>query len=158
MGWQTENIVALIAMWTGNILRPVLKEFPSAKKYWDWRKNVRWDLRFNRCSNGRNCRSQPCSDSRSCLNSWKKHVYCQKPLTHSVYESRMLTKLAAKYKVATTDGQPGVIQETECVSFCEWIWNNELGEVREVHALDDRPIWPQGIPRPATGNAGTQNS
>jgi hypothetical protein len=32
---------------------------------------------------------------------------------------------------------------------CEWIWNNEIGEIREVHAWTDRPIWPQGIPRPA---------
>ena len=36
-----------------------------------------------------------------------KHVYCQKPLTHSVYESRLLTKLAAKYKVATQMGNQG---------------------------------------------------
>ena len=77
-----------------------------------------------------------------------KHVYCQKPLTHTVYESRLLTKLAAKYKVATQMGNQGNSHD-DVRKLCEWIWNNEIGEIREVHAWTDRPIWPQGIPRPA---------
>jgi hypothetical protein len=77
-----------------------------------------------------------------------KHVYCQKPLTHSVYESRLLTKLAAKHKVATQMGNQGNSGDG-VRQLCEWIWNGEIGEVKEVHTWTDRPIWPQGLQRPA---------
>ena len=60
-----------------------------------------------------------------------KHVFCQKPLTHSVYESRLLTKLAASTGVATQMGNQGASDEgTDLV--CEWIWNGEIGEVTKV--------------------------
>ena len=76
-----------------------------------------------------------------------KHVYCEKPLTHTVYESRLLTKLAAKHKVATQMGNQGASAEG-VRKVCEWIWNGEIGEVRKVEAFTDRPIWPQGLMRP----------
>lgn len=76
-----------------------------------------------------------------------KHVYVEKPLTHTVYESRLLTKLAAKYKVATQMGNQGASEEGVRTA-CEWIWNGEIGEVRRVEAFTDRPIWPQGLSRP----------
>ena len=76
-----------------------------------------------------------------------KHVYCEKPLTHSVYEARLLATLAKKYKVATQMGNQGSSGEgTRKV--CEWIWNGEIGDVKRVEAFTDRPIWPQGLPRP----------
>ena len=57
-----------------------------------------------------------------------KHVYCQKPLTHSVYESRLLTKLAASTGVVTQMGNQGSSDEgTDLV--CEWIWNGEIGDI-----------------------------
>lgn len=76
-----------------------------------------------------------------------KHVYCEKPLTKAVYESRLLTKLAAKANVATQMGNQGASSEGQCLA-CEWIWNGEIGEVRKVEAFTDRPIWPQGLERP----------
>jgi predicted dehydrogenase len=76
-----------------------------------------------------------------------KHVYVQKPLTHSVYESRMLTKLADETGVATQMGNQGNSGEGIRL-ICEWIWNGEIGEVKEVHAWTNRPIWPQGLMRP----------
>jgi predicted dehydrogenase len=72
----------------------------------------------------------------------------EKPLTHTVYESRLLTKLAAKHKVATQMGNQGASGEGVRLA-CEWIWNGEIGEVRKVEAFTDRPIWPQGLERPA---------
>ena len=76
-----------------------------------------------------------------------KHVYCEKPLTRTVYESRLLTKLAAKAGVATQMGNQG--SSGEGVNLvCEWIWNGEIGEVTRVDAFTDRPIWPQGLERP----------
>ena len=76
-----------------------------------------------------------------------KHVYCQKPLTHSIYESRLLTKLAEKHKVATQMGNQGNSGHG-VRQVCEWIWNGEIGEIREAHAWTNRPIWPQGLQRP----------
>ena len=77
-----------------------------------------------------------------------KHVYCEKPLTHSVYESRMLTEIARKHKVATQMGNQGNSGEG-LRQMCEWVWDGAIGEVREAHAWTNRPIWPQGLERPA---------
>jgi hypothetical protein len=76
-----------------------------------------------------------------------KHVYCEKPLTHSIYEARMLTEAARKYKVATQMGNGGRSDEGVRL-ICEWIWAGAIGPVREVHVWTDRPVWPQGIDRP----------
>lgn len=77
-----------------------------------------------------------------------KAVYCEKPLTRTVYESRLLTKLAAKANVATQMGNQGASGEGVNL-VCEWIWNGEIGEVTRVDAFTDRPIWPQGLEHPA---------
>lgn len=76
-----------------------------------------------------------------------KHAYVQKPLTHSVYESRLLAKLAEKYKVATQMGNEGASRESTNI-VVEWIQNGEIGEVKKVEAISNRPIWPQGLNHP----------
>lgn len=77
-----------------------------------------------------------------------KHVYVQKPLTHSVYEARILTEAARKYKVKTQMGNQGHSGEG-IRHICEWIWDGAIGDVREVHAFTNRPVWPQALLRPA---------
>jgi hypothetical protein len=73
-----------------------------------------------------------------------KHVYVQKPLTRTVWEARQLMDAANKYKVATQMGNQGYSNEgTRQVA--EMIWAGEIGNVTEVHAWTDRPIWPQGL-------------
>ena len=76
-----------------------------------------------------------------------KHVFVQKPLCHSVYETRLITETARKYKVASQMGNQGNSGES-IRQICEWIWDGAIGEVREVHAWTNRPIWPQGLERP----------
>ncbi|MDQ6678719.1 MAG: Gfo/Idh/MocA family oxidoreductase [Acidobacteriota bacterium] len=73
-----------------------------------------------------------------------KHVYVQKPLAHTVWECRQLQETAAKYKVASQMGNQGYSNEgtRQCA---EMIWAGEIGNVTEVHAWTNRPIWPQGI-------------
>ncbi|MDR2423582.1 MAG: Gfo/Idh/MocA family oxidoreductase [Prevotellaceae bacterium] len=79
-----------------------------------------------------------------------KHVYVQKPLTHSVYESRVLLEASRRYKVVTQMGNEG--HSAASVSeVCEWIWSGAIGEVTQVDAWTDRPIWPQGMRRPEQG-------
>ena len=76
-----------------------------------------------------------------------KHVYCEKPLTHTIYESRLLTKLANKYDLATQMGNQG--SSTDGVrQACAWAWAGEIGEVRKVDVWSSRPIWPQGLDTP----------
>jgi predicted dehydrogenase len=76
-----------------------------------------------------------------------KHVYVQKPLTRLVSEARALTEAARKYKVVTQMGNQGHSGDG-VRDICEWIWAGVIGEVREVHAWTNRPVWPQGIDRP----------
>ena len=76
-----------------------------------------------------------------------KHVYCEKPLTHTLYEARQLTKAAREAKVATQMGTQGHASES-IRQLCEWIWDGAIGDVHEVHAWTPHPVWPQGINRP----------
>lgn len=76
-----------------------------------------------------------------------KHVYVQKPLTHSVYESRLLTKLAKKHKLATSMGNQGS-SGAGVRQVIDWISDGQIGEVTKVEAFTDRPIWPQGLMTP----------
>ncbi len=73
-----------------------------------------------------------------------KHVYVQKPLVRTVWEARQLREAAVKYKVATQMGNQGYSNEgtRQCA---EIVWNGDIGNVAEVHAWSDRPMWPQGL-------------
>jgi predicted dehydrogenase len=73
-----------------------------------------------------------------------KHVYVQKPLTRTVWEARKLMDAADKHKVATQMGNQGYSNEGTRQA-AEMIWAGEIGNVTEVHAWTDRPIWPQGL-------------
>ena len=88
-----------------------------------------------------------------------KHVYCEKPLTHSVSEARRLAQAAREYKVATQMGNQGQASE-QSRRLCEMIDDGAIGPVREVHVWTDRPsnglfneYWPQGVNRPADSPA-----
>ena len=76
-----------------------------------------------------------------------KHVYVQKPLTRTVSEARALTEAARKYKVVTQMGNQGHSEEGLRL-MQEWLEAGAIGPVREVHCWTNRPIWPQGMPRP----------
>ncbi|MGC8668088.1 MAG: Gfo/Idh/MocA family protein [Chthonomonadales bacterium] len=80
-----------------------------------------------------------------------KHVYCQKPLTHTVDEARALMNLARKHKVVTQMGTQG---HPSYVRLVEYIEKGVIGPVTEVHVMTDRPAgwWPQGIERPTTAD------
>ena len=85
-----------------------------------------------------------------------KHVYCEKPLTRTVYEARAIGRAAREAKVATQMGNQGMAFEGNRL-INEWIWAGAIGQVREVHVWSDRPThkgknplwWAQGIERPA---------
>lgn len=76
-----------------------------------------------------------------------KHVYCEKPLTWSIYEARVMREVAAKYKVATQMGNQGTASGG-LRQGVEVIQSGAIGDIREVHVWSNRPIWPQGMDRP----------
>jgi predicted dehydrogenase len=76
------------------------------------------------------------------------HVYCEKPLTRTVWEARQLRQLAALPGLATQMGNQGSAA-SELRRGIEVLRAGVIGAVREVHAWTNRPIWPQGIARPA---------
>ena len=76
-----------------------------------------------------------------------KHVYVQKPLAHSVYEARLLRRLATENKVATQMGNQGSAADG-LRRGVEVIQAGIIGQVHDVHVWSNRPIWPQGIQRP----------
>src|SRR5512136_904938 len=73
-----------------------------------------------------------------------KHVYVQKPLTHTIKEARLLAKAAKAANVVTQMGNQGHSGEGARL-VCEWIADGAIGPVREVHAWTNRPVWPQSI-------------
>ncbi|KAA6337797.1 Inositol 2-dehydrogenase [termite gut metagenome] len=141
----SENIIGLCDIdW--KYTDPVFKTYPGAKKYYDYRKM------FDELGQSADAVVVATADHTHALVAAQaitmgKHVYVEKPLTHTVYESRLLTKLAAHYKVATQMGNQGASDEGVRQT-CSWIWNGEIGEITKVEAFTDRPIWPQGLTRP----------
>jgi predicted dehydrogenase len=76
-----------------------------------------------------------------------KHVFCQKPLTHTIYEARRIAEIAKQTGVATQIAVANQASESTRL-LCEWIWDGAIGPVREVKNWSSRPFWPQGIEHP----------
>src|SRR5581483_9295726 len=76
-----------------------------------------------------------------------KHVFCQKPLTHTIHEARRIAEIARETGVATQIAVANQASEATR-QLCEWIWDGAIGPVREVINWSSRPFWPQGIERP----------
>ena len=143
---NAENIVALADVdW--KYAQRCFGDYPKAKKYKDYRKmldEMGSEIDAVMISTPDHTHYVSAADSMRA----GKHVYVQKPLTHSVYESRKLRELAKETGVATQMGNQGNSSD-DMRKVCEWIWNGEIGEVTKVDAWTNRPIWPQGLERPA---------
>jgi len=145
-----ENIVALCETdWRRGA--SVFGRYSGAKRYSDWRKMYdEMGKTIDAVVVGTPDHNHAIISARAIT--MGKHVYCEKPLTHSVYESRLLTKLAEKYKVATQMGNQGA-SEPGVRQICDWIADGQIGEVTKVECATNRPIWPQGLnPLPELGN------
>ena len=139
-----ENIIALCDVdW--NFAAPVFKDYPNAKKYKDFRRMFEQEKGIDAVI----VATPDHTHTAAAMMAIKmgKHVYVQKPLTRTVYEARKLTEAAREYKVATQMGNQGHSGEGIRL-ICEWLWDDAIGPVREVHAWTNRPVWAQGIDRP----------
>jgi len=138
---ETETIVALCDV-DSDKAAEVFKKYPDAKQYKDFR--VMFDEQKDIDAVIIATPDHSHAVIAMAAIERKKHVYVQKPLTHSVYEARLLTEAARKNKVATQMGNQGHSGEGARL-LCEWVWDGAIGNIHEAHAWTNRPVWPQGI-------------
>lgn len=122
------------------------ERFPKAKFYSDWR------TLFDKESKNFDAVSVSTPDHNHAVIAMGamqlgKHVYVQKPLTHDIYEARVLTEAATRYKVVTQMGNQGSSGDG-VRQLQEWFDAGIIGDVHTVQIWTNRPIWPQGIPWP----------
>ncbi|HLL42374.1 MAG TPA: Gfo/Idh/MocA family oxidoreductase [Segetibacter sp.] len=123
-----------------------VKNFPKAKFYKDWREML------NKESKNFDAVSVSTPDHNHAAPALAamqlgKHVYVQKPLTHDVFEARLLTDAAKRYKVVTQMGNQGASGDG-VRQLMEWYDAGTIGDVHTVQVWTNRPVWPQGIAWP----------
>jgi len=131
-GCSGENIVALC---DADMRRAggQFKKYPKAKQYSDFRKMLdEMDKQIDAVT----VATPDHTHAVACMDAIRrgKHVFCEKPLAHSIYEIRELVKAARKHKVVTQLGNQGH-SSNDIRRFCEWIWDGAIGKVHEVHAV-----------------------
>lgn len=149
---KSQNIVALCDVdWRH--AAGTFKKFPGAKQFKDYRKmfdssHREFDAVIVATPDHHHA---PASMAAIRLG---KHVYCEKPLTHSVWEARTIAQAARTAKVATQMGNQAQASE-ETRRLQEFVLDDAIGPIREVHIWTDRPsrglfdeYWPQGVGRP----------
>jgi predicted dehydrogenase len=139
-----QNIVALCDVdW--DYADKVFKEYPDAKKWKDYREMLdkQKDIDAVVIATPDHTHALPAAAAME----MGKHVYLQKPLTHSVWESRYLTKLAEKTGVVTQMGNEGHSNDS-VYEVAEVVQSGCLGTIEEAHVWTNRPIWRQGMPQP----------
>lgn len=142
---SSENIVALCDV-DFRHAAGTFKKYPKARQYRDFRKMLDKE---NKNIEAVVVATPDHTHAVAAMTAIKmgKHVYCEKPLAHDIYEVRQLTEAAREHKVATQLGNQGQASEgTRLV--CEFIWDGAIGPVREVHSWCNRPISPRGMDRP----------
>ncbi|MHC4477561.1 MAG: Gfo/Idh/MocA family protein, partial [Planctomycetota bacterium] len=133
---ESENIVALCDV-DSDYAAKTFKRYPKAKVYKDYR--VMFDKQKDIDAVVIATPDHTHAVITMAAMERAKHVYCQKPLTHTVYEARKITEAARKYKVQTQMGNQGHSSDSIRM-FKEWIDDGAIGDVRQVYAWTDRPV------------------
>jgi predicted dehydrogenase len=76
-----------------------------------------------------------------------KHAYVEKPLTHNIYEARLMTRVAEEQGIVTQMGNQGASSEGSRKAK-EWVESGVIGKVHTIDCWSNRPVWPQGVPLP----------
>jgi predicted dehydrogenase len=127
---SANNIVALCDV-DSRQAAPTLKKFPDAKRYQDFRKmfddmEKRMDAVVVATPDHFHAVAAMAAIKRG------KHLYCEKPMAHSVFEVRQLMQAAKEHNVVTQLGNQGHSFDT-IRDFCEWIWDGAIGQVHTIH-------------------------
>jgi len=148
---ESENIVALCDV-DLNRASDTIKRYPDARVYRDFRKMLDKEARnIDAVVIG----TPDHIHAPAAIRAMKmgKHVYCEKPMAHTIFEAREMTRVAKEMGVVTQMGNQGHGGEGLRL-YWEFIHDGAIGTVREVHVWSDRagtadrPWWPQGIDRP----------
>jgi predicted dehydrogenase len=149
---KTENIAALCDVDWREPTMKIFKTYPGAKQYKDYRVMLDKQKDIDAVIIATPDHTHAVISMEAMKRG--KHVYTQKPLTHSVFEAKELAKAAKQYKVASQMGNQGQASDGPR-RLREMIWDGVIGPVREVHVWTDRPnngllktYWPQGVARP----------
>ncbi|OGV66272.1 MAG: hypothetical protein A2283_12080 [Lentisphaerae bacterium RIFOXYA12_FULL_48_11] len=129
---SSENIYAICDV-DENFLNKAAEKYPKAKKYRDFREML--DKEYKNL-NGITITIPDHMHASVALWAMERGlaVHCQKPLTQSVWEARLMAKAAAKYKVPTQMGNQGYSSVATRIA-CEIIWDDQIGDVTEVHSM-----------------------
>ncbi|MBN2455079.1 MAG: Gfo/Idh/MocA family oxidoreductase [Sedimentisphaerales bacterium] len=140
----SENIVALCDV-DDQFAAGVFNTYPNARKYRDFRKMLEKEKDIDAVV----IATPDHTHALIAMTAIRmgKHVYCEKPLAHSIYEVRRLTEAARKHNVVTQMGIQCHADESIRL-LCEWIWAGAIGPVREVHLWSNKPISSHAINRP----------
>ena len=120
--------------------------FPNAKRYYDFREMLDKEhksIDAVSVSTPDNCHAIAAIAAMQL----GKHVYVQKPLTHDIYEARLLTEAAKRYKVVTQMGNQGA-SGNGVRTMQEWYTAGVIGDATDIKVWTNRPVWPQGLGTP----------
>lgn len=140
----SENIVALCDV-DDHIGASVRSKYPKAKYYQDYRKMLDAEKSLDAVVIATPDHTHAVIAAHAMQ--MGKNIYCQKPLTQTIYEARLLRKMARDTKVVTQMGNQGSAEDG-LRRAVEVIQSGIIGPVREVYVWSSRPVWPQGIDRP----------
>jgi predicted dehydrogenase len=134
---STENIVALCDV-DPNYASRMFNQYPNAKKFKDFR------VLFDTMDNEIDAVTVSTPDHTHAVANMmalkrKKHLFSQKPLCHSIWETRMITEAAEQSGVQTQMGNQGHSSD-EIRQLCEWVEDDAIGEIQEIYAWSDRPV------------------
>ena len=144
------DMVAICDVDEGTLNNAGKHRFPKAKRYTDFRKMLD---EMGKSIDAVTVSTTDHTHAAAALMAMRmgKHCFCQKPLTHSIYEARLMAQVAREKKVATQMGNQGTswnpMRKAAAV-----IKSGVIGAAKEVHVWTTRPIWPQGGSRPASEN------
>lgn len=145
MGCKSENIIALCDV-DDKRAEETYHLLPNAKRYKDFRKMLEeLDKEIDAVVISTPDHTHAPAAYMAMM--MGKHVRVQKPLTHTIAEARLLTKIAKETGVITQMGNQGHAGDG-VRELCEMVWTGAIGDVKEVHVWTNRPIWPQGITKP----------
>jgi predicted dehydrogenase len=119
------------------------KKFPNAKYYKDYRQMLEKEHKHLDAISISTPDHMHAVIGIACMQ-LGKHVYIQKPLAHDIYEARMLTHAAERYKVVSQMGNQGSSGDG-VRQLIDWYRAGVIGDVTEIYCFTNRPVWPQGI-------------
>ena len=154
-GGGKERVIALCDVDSGDIVNKSRERFPKAKFYEDFRVMLDNHPEIDAVT----ISTPDHTHANAAINSMQrnKHVYVQKPISHNIRETRIMTEMARDKKVVSQMGNQGASNPYQ-LSMQKWIKDGEIGNVHKVYVWTNRPVWPQGVLMPKPDNSKLPNS